>query len=324
MTDIRRADLHVHTCYSRVCGTLTFLGSRDSYSRPLDVHRVAKARGMDFVAITDHDSIDGALELLSARPDLDDVIVGEEVTCWLPDSNIEVHFGVYGMTEALHRDLQPLRRNAFEVAALLRDAGVFFALNHLFHFYRGQIPLVSYLRLLDAVPALEVRNGTMLPAHNALLEQVVAPSSRPSRFAMVAGSDAHTLRRVGTTWTSAPGRSPAEFMSSVRAGQSRPGGAHGGVGAIAGDAYGVIATYVASLVGFGPRVVTGWRRVGCLAFAAGSLPGQFVFPAAVAAARKFGERREVHRAMEHLALHSSELRRPQSPPVSEFGTESDS
>ena len=66
-----RADLHVHTCHSKVSGTLSFLGSRDCYSKPADVYRVAKARGMDLVAFTDHDSIDGALELLNDRPDLD-------------------------------------------------------------------------------------------------------------------------------------------------------------------------------------------------------------------------------------------------------------
>ena len=77
MTPTLRADLHVHTCHSKVCGTLTFLGSSDCYSAPEEVYRLAKARGMDLVAITDHDSIDGALELLSSvRPDRDDVIVG--------------------------------------------------------------------------------------------------------------------------------------------------------------------------------------------------------------------------------------------------------
>ena len=63
---------------------MPFLGARDCYSTPEQVYRVAKARGMDLVAITDHDSIDGALELLDRRPDADDVIVGEEVTCWHP------------------------------------------------------------------------------------------------------------------------------------------------------------------------------------------------------------------------------------------------
>ena len=54
---------------TRVSGNLPFLGSRDCYSSPADVYRVAKARGMDLVAITDHDSIDGALELLDRVPD---------------------------------------------------------------------------------------------------------------------------------------------------------------------------------------------------------------------------------------------------------------
>src|SRR6267142_548348 len=122
MTPMLRADLHVHTCHSKVSGTLPFLGSRDCYSAPADVYRVAKARGMDLVAITDHDSIDGALELLDRRPGAKDVIVGEEISCRLQDGDIEVHLGVYGMTESLHRDVQPLRRNVFEVIAFLRDA----------------------------------------------------------------------------------------------------------------------------------------------------------------------------------------------------------
>src|SRR5438046_6427489 len=256
MTKTLRADLHVHTKHSKVCGTLTFLGSRDCYSAPQEVYRVAKTRGMDLVAITDHDSIDGALELLSARPNQDDVIVGEEVSCWMPDSRIEVHFGVYGMTESLHRDLQPLRRNAFEVAAALHQANVFFALNHLLHFYRGQIPFDAYLPLLREVPAVEARNGTMIPSHNMLVEWIANRSSATHKLGMTAGSDAHTLRRVGLTWTEAPGRTREEFLESLRRGLGRPSGCHGGPRAVYGDAYGVIARYLAALAGYGPRDVS--------------------------------------------------------------------
>ena len=149
----RRADLHVHTRHSRVSGNLRFLRSRDCYSRPADVYRVARRRGMDYVAFTDHDSIGGALELLEARPDLADrVIVGEEVSCTLPDGGVQVHLAVYGMTEALHRDLQPLRENVFDVIARLREADVFFALNHLLHFYRGQVPLTATSRSWTSSP----------------------------------------------------------------------------------------------------------------------------------------------------------------------------
>jgi predicted metal-dependent phosphoesterase TrpH len=296
MTETLRADLHVHTCHSKQNGTMPFLRARDCYSTPERVYRTAKARGMDLVAITDHDSIDGGLELLARRPDADDVIVGEEITCWFPDTTLEVHIAAYEMTESLHRDIQPLRRNVCEVIERLREAGVFFALNHLLHFYRGQVPLDEYLCLLDEVPALEVRNGTMLPDHNVMSEQL-AQRWRPldgRRLAIVAGSDAHTLRRVGRTWTEAPGTNRREFLASVRAGRGVPGGAHGGVGAVTGDAYGVVGSYVAALAGAGPRDVTSWRRAGCLAFSAVSLPLQFV-PFVVAAARKHAERRAVQR-----------------------------
>ena len=288
-----RADLHVHTCHSTQSGSLKFLRSRDCYSNPADVYRIAKARGMDLVCVTDHDSINGALELLDRRPDARDVIVGEEITCWLPDTDVEVHIGAYGMTEALHRDVQRLHRNVFDVAARLREAGVFFALNHLLHFYRNQVPLRDYLRLLDEVPGMEVRNGTMLVTHNELCARIADARPRP-RLAAIGGSDAHTLRRVGTTWTEAPGATRDEFLRSLHRGECWPGGRHGGVTAVAGDAYGVVASYVTSLLGFGPHDLTGWRRAGCLAFAAISPPMQFM-PFAIAAVRKHAERRIVSR-----------------------------
>jgi predicted metal-dependent phosphoesterase TrpH len=303
MMPVLRADLHVHTCHSKVSGTMRFLGSRDCYSTPADVYRVAKARGMDLVALTDHDSIDGALELLDACPDATDVIIGEEVSCTLPDGDIPVHLGVYGMTELLHREVQALARNVFDVIARLRQANVFFSLNHLLHFYRGQIPFEEYLRLLDEVPAVEVRNGSMLAAHNTLVELMAerrAVRVPMPRLAVVAGSDAHTLRRVGLTWTSAPGRTPEDFLQSLREGLGRPGGRHGTTAAVAGDAYGVIGRYLGSLAGYGPKDLRSWRRAACLAFAGATLPFQFM-PLAIAMARKSGERREVARATARLA-----------------------
>ena len=137
-------------------GTLPFLGARDCYSEPEAVYRVAKARGMDLVAITDHDTIDGALELLDARSGRARHHRGRGSLVLVAGRRPAVHLGVYGMTESLHRELQPLRRNVFDVVARLREAAVFFALNHLLHFYRPRVPFDAYLRLLDAVPALEV------------------------------------------------------------------------------------------------------------------------------------------------------------------------
>jgi predicted metal-dependent phosphoesterase TrpH len=303
-----RADLHVHTCHSRQSGDLAFLRSRDCYSKPEEVYRVARSRGMDLVAITDHDTIDGALELLDRLPNAQDVIVGEEVSCRLPDGNVNIHLGVYGMTEALHRELQPLRRNVFDVTACLRQAGVFFALNHPLLFYRGQTPLESYLRLLHEVPAVEARNGAMLRSHNLLIEDMArrweSASNGGSQLGVVGGSDAHTLRRIGLTWTEAPGRNREEFLASLKNGRGRAGGRHGAATAVAGDTYGVIRRYVASLAGFGPPDHGRWHRAGCMAFVAASLPFQFL-PLAIALVVKARETRVVNRtraAVDRLAF----------------------
>jgi predicted metal-dependent phosphoesterase TrpH len=303
-----RADLHVHSCHSKVNGNVPFLRSRDCYSRPDDIYRVAKARGMDLVTITDHDSIDGCLEFLDRHPDAPDFIIGEEVSCRMPDTDLDVHFGVYGMSESLHRDVQPLRDNAFDVACCLRQAGVFFALNHLFHFYREQVPLEAYLRLLAEVPALEVRNGTMLTAHNELVEDIrrgwneagtLAPRRALAPLVAVAGSDAHTLRRIGTTWTAAPAGSTGEYIAALAEGRGRAGGAHGCALAVASDAYGVISAYCRSLLGFGPNDHGLAERVAFIAFAIVSLPAEFL-PLALSLRGKAREARFVERCAEVL------------------------
>lgn len=299
-----RADLHVHSCHSLQSGNLRFLRSRDCYSPPDAVYRAAKARGMDLVTITDHDSIAGCLEFLDGHPEAQDFFISEEVSCRFPDTDIEVHFGVYGMTEALHAAVQPLRGNAFDVAAALREAGVFFSLNHLLHFYRGQIPLASYLRLLGEAPALETRNGTMLEPHNHLVALIAerwqsVPDGRGGPLGQIGGSDAHTLRRVGRTWTEAAGRTPAGFLASLAAGRSRTGGAHGSAATVAADAYGVIASYIGSLAGFGPRDHGVGHRLACLAFSLVSAPAQFL-PFAIASAGKRAEARQVRRVVAEL------------------------
>jgi hypothetical protein len=181
---------------------------------------------------------------------------------------------------------------------------VFFTLNHLFHFYRRQLPLAAYLRLLDEAPGLEARNGAMISEHNELIEWIARRWAGASRLARVGGSDAHTLRRVARTWTEAPLGEGVEdiagFLASLREGRSRPAGVHGGTASVAGDTYGVVARYCASLLGAGPCDLRALRRVGCLAFSLLSLPAQFL-PLAIVASGKRREASEVRRARDELS-----------------------
>src|SRR5947207_3315925 len=118
-----KADLHCHTRHSGQAKHLKFLRCRDCYSHPLDVYQTAKRRGMDLVTITDHDSIDGCLELLDRLGPLPDFVMGEEATAFFPRFGHEAHVGIYGLREGQHREIQRLRRDGDELVAYLRQAG---------------------------------------------------------------------------------------------------------------------------------------------------------------------------------------------------------
>ena len=88
-----RADLHLHSYHSGHAGHLRFLRARDCYSEPGAVYAAAKARGMDVVTITDHDSVDGCLEFLERHPDTADFLISEEIECRFPDVDLKAHIG---------------------------------------------------------------------------------------------------------------------------------------------------------------------------------------------------------------------------------------
>ncbi|MEO8071065.1 MAG: PHP-associated domain-containing protein [Acidobacteriota bacterium] len=293
-----KADLHVHSYHSGYAGHWTFLRVRDCYSSPEAVYRIAKARGMDLVCLTDHDSIDGCLEFLNRHPDAPDFIIGEEVECYLPDApGLRVHLGVIGMTEAHHREVQRLRGNVGDVAAYLRAHDVFFAVNHLFMLFGDQMPVADYITLaLSLAPALEVHNGAMLPAQNALIADVRDAISRRRARPLVAvgGSDAHTLQWVGTAYTETGGTTREDFLTELRAGHATTGGAHGGRARLMSEIYGVIFNSWRALAGLERHDLTAGRRLVAAACSLGLLPLQFV-PAICAVALKGSEARRIAR-----------------------------
>ena len=79
--EISRSDLHCHSTASQISklGVQRALGLPECATPPEEVYELAKRRGMDFVTITDHDTIDGALEIAALY---DDVFVSEELTVW--------------------------------------------------------------------------------------------------------------------------------------------------------------------------------------------------------------------------------------------------
>src|SRR2546430_13187886 len=113
MFPMARVDLHCHSDASNKAAEvlLNAIGCPECYSAPLEVHAQAKRRGMDFVTITDHDTIDGVMALRQVK---DDVLIGEELTCWFPEDDCKLHLLVYGIEAAQHDRLRALARNVYD------------------------------------------------------------------------------------------------------------------------------------------------------------------------------------------------------------------
>src|SRR3989454_1964032 len=218
---LRRCDLHLHTRYSS-WRHARVLRARDSYSEPVDVFDRAKAAGMDYVAITDHDSIEGALGLLEARPDrASEIIVGEEVETRFPDTGQPLHVNVYGLDESAHREVQILRGDVRELVAYLRRRGLLHVLNHPFWSYRFQKRPRAYVEeILDLFNHFEAANSTMPSGHTAAAEAMLRYAvALGLRKTAVAGSDAHVPDHVASSFTLAPGDTAAAWLASVAQGE---------------------------------------------------------------------------------------------------------
>src|ERR671939_2226630 len=114
-----RADLHCHSTASQVSklGVQRALGLPECATPPEEVYDLAKRRGMDFVTITDHDTIDGCLEIA----DRDDVFISEELTAWFKGEPQAVHVLCYGISPDDHEWLQAHNADVEACAAYLHE-----------------------------------------------------------------------------------------------------------------------------------------------------------------------------------------------------------
>ncbi|HET6144490.1 MAG TPA: PHP-associated domain-containing protein [Candidatus Acidoferrales bacterium] len=175
---------------------------------------------MDLITLTDHDSISGA-EDLRCHPNF---FISEEVTCTMP-SGTEAHLGVYDLTERQHSEINRRRSDLIRLLAYLSEQRLFFTINHVFSSVTGKRNADDYEWFSGYFPAVEARNGQMLPAANKLAAEFAWKRCKTQ----VAGSDAHALASVGTTYTEVPGaKNKEEFFAGLRAGHGKLCGESGG------------------------------------------------------------------------------------------------
>jgi len=217
-----RVDMHCHSTASQLSrlGVQRSLGLPECATPPEEVYELAKRRGMDFVTITDHDTIDGCLELAD-RPDC---FVSEELTARFAGEPQAVHVLCYGIIPGDHEWLQAHAGDLEACAAYLAEEEIACALAH--PFYNVDAPLTARhrRRLAELFPIWEVRNGSRA----AELNMPAAIYIDTHGGTGIGGSDDHAGVDIGRTFTEAPAvATPEEFLRRLRAGDAEAGGEQG-------------------------------------------------------------------------------------------------
>ncbi len=170
MTQIQ-VEFHCHTYHSK-----------DSLLPPERILQLCEKRGINKVAITDHDTIAGALK--AAQLDPDRVIIGEEIM------TTQGEILGYFVQEEIPPGLTPQR-----TIALLREQGAFVSVSHPFDTIRkGSWQEQDLNQILPLVDAIEICNArTMWDGPNVRAAEL---ASRVNLLG-TAGSDAHAALEVG-------------------------------------------------------------------------------------------------------------------------------
>ncbi len=187
-----RADLHIHTEYS--------LDGRI----PLD-RLIQRACELDLkaVAITDHNTITGALELAGMDPPFK-VIVGEEVAA--------VGGEIIGLF--LKERVAP-RMSLDETVAAIREQGGLVYLPHpVSRLVPSRVKAKLLEKALEAADIVEVVNGrTMFRADQRRAAELAMQYDKPT----AAGSDAHVMSDLGNCWVEMEEfDGPQDFLEKLR------------------------------------------------------------------------------------------------------------
>jgi predicted metal-dependent phosphoesterase TrpH len=187
-------DLHSHTVWSKDC--LTKFGT---------IIERCRKRGVDRIAITDHNTADGALAMQKIAPNL--VIVGEEIM------TTQGEILAYFVQETVPRGLTPE-----ETIRRLRDQKAVISVAHPFDRLRKGAWLEQDLeRIIDQVDAVEVFNARCIfPQDN---DKALAFAQKHNVLGTV-GSDAHTPVEYGQAKLRIqPFEGASDFLAALRQAQ---------------------------------------------------------------------------------------------------------
>ncbi|MBN2712346.1 MAG: glycosyl transferase, partial [Planctomycetes bacterium] len=218
---ITRVDLHVHSSWSKrpSIWLMQKIGCPESFTAPETLYQIAKRRGMDLVTISDHNVLDGSLEVASAH---EDAFLSEEVTTYFPADRCKVHVLVHDLTEKQHDDIQGVRENIFEFVDYLNAEKLRFCIAHPFAAVNDRLTVDHFEKLLLLFKVFELNgdhDSTVNDALRAVLSSLRAEDmerladrhgiepkfKEPWKKYLLGGSDDHSSLNIAGTYTEVVG-----------------------------------------------------------------------------------------------------------------------
>ena len=166
-----RADLHVHTTYSK-----------DSLITPRDLVYYAKKRGLNAVAVTDHNQLEGSYKIAKETDFL--IIPGMEV------SSSNGHIVALNVSELIPRDL-----TVIETVERIHRAGGVAVACHPYVLFKGCLKD----QVSTKFDAIEVINARAIPFKRSVKKAEEA--AERFKLSRVAGTDAHYGPQIGYCYT---------------------------------------------------------------------------------------------------------------------------
>src|SRR6202047_1576792 len=187
-----KVDLHIHSKFSDRSAEWIFRRFEfpDSYSDPRVLYRRLKEKGMTYVTFTDHNRIDGCLEIA----DYPATFISEEVNAHFPEDSVKV---------------QPVKRNVYELQEYLALAGIHHAVAHPLYDTNRQLSADHVQKLILLFKHFEGINGlrdSLLRETVRFIVRSLTPEiiqrfadrqhlqpthAEPWRKVLIAGSDDH-------------------------------------------------------------------------------------------------------------------------------------
>src|SRR3954464_4412304 len=229
-----KCDLHIHSRFSSRSEEWLFrrFDFPDSSSDPRELYQQLTERGMDFVTITDHDTIEGCLQIA----DLPNTFISVQVTTHFPHDPCKVHLLVWGITEAQYREIAAIQDNIFELQKYLQAQEIVHAVAHPLYSINGKLETSHLERLILLFKHFEGINGLRDALLSDLAQEIFAGLTpqkieqlankhdlvpthpEPWRKIFVGGSDDHGGMFLAAAFTETPrAKSAEEFLGHVRA-----------------------------------------------------------------------------------------------------------